>query len=53
MTKEQIETRLKVLEDYEWSLLRNTWDDPDRVADEQLKVIKVRSKLKDMLNDAR
>lgn len=48
LTLDQIDKRLQALFDYEMSLHRNTWDDPDRVSDELLKVISARSKLHEM-----
>jgi hypothetical protein len=45
VTKEQIEARLKALSDYELSLVLNTWDEPDSINDELLRVLHARSKL--------
>lgn len=46
MSPEQIKARLKMLADYERSLHRNTWDDPDRVTDELMKIANARSRLR-------
>ena len=48
MTCEQIDKHLAALRDYEFSLHRNTWDDPDRVSDELLKILTTRERLQRM-----
>lgn len=50
MTPEQIKNRLKALDDYEMSLYRNTWDDPDRISDELLKILHAKSNLRTALS---
>ena len=52
MTAEQIKNRLRSLDDYEMSLNLNSWDDPDRITDELIKVLNTRTKLKAMLKEA-
>lgn len=52
MDAEQIKKRLKVLDAYEMSQLRNTWDESDRVTDELLKILNTKSKLRAMLKEA-
>ena len=53
LTKKQIEERLAVLADYEFSCHCNTWDEPERVTEELIRVLNTRSRLMAMLNEAK
>lgn len=56
MTESQIVARLKVLEDYEMSIIRNSrdgLDDPEAEDRELLKILRARRKLSNALSKAR
>jgi len=51
LTKEQIEARLKVLDQYQFALTSSMLDEGERTDRELLRVMEARAKLRAMLED--